>query len=566
MKYLGSVIAATQRAGTQRRNLRLMVGYCAFLVVMITTYSVIFHLIMEMEGQRHSWITGFYWTLTVMTTLGFGDITFASDIGRVFSIVVLLSGVVSMLVLLPFIFIEFFYVPFLEAQTRARAPRTVPESVRGHVIIASCDPVTLALIDRLRDYGHPYVMLVDTPERALELAESGVRVMVGAVDDPHTYRNARVERAALVVATGNDVINTNIAFTVRDLAGSVRIMTTARDDASAEILTLAGSTRILKLAETLGQSLVRRTIAGDARAHVIGEFGDLVIAEAMVAGTPLVGKTLAQTRLRSLTGITVIGVWERGEFSPADADTVIQGGTVLVLAGTLENLRRYDQLFCIYHVAAGHVVILGSGRVGRAAATALALRGVDYRIVDRDVTRLSDPERGIHGNATERHILDRSGIGEAPAVIVTTHDDDTNIYLTIYCRRLRPDIQIICRANLDKNVATLHRAGADFVMSYASMGASAMFNYLERGDILMLAEGLNVFRFQMPKRLAGRTLREADIHAQTGCHIVAVGRDDRMQINPDADAPLPAEGDLVIIGSAESEKLFLERYRGRSSQ
>lgn len=39
------------------------------------------------EGRYHSWITGIYWTLTVMTTLGFGDITFTNDIGRLFSII-----------------------------------------------------------------------------------------------------------------------------------------------------------------------------------------------------------------------------------------------------------------------------------------------------------------------------------------------------------------------------------------------------------------------------------------------------------------------------------------------
>jgi hypothetical protein len=50
---------------------------------MVTVYAVLFHLIMgSVEGQQHSWITGFYWTLVVMTTLGFGDITFTTDIGR----------------------------------------------------------------------------------------------------------------------------------------------------------------------------------------------------------------------------------------------------------------------------------------------------------------------------------------------------------------------------------------------------------------------------------------------------------------------------------------------------
>jgi len=59
-------------------------------------------------------VTGVYWTLVDMTTLGFGDITSTSDMGRLFSIVVLLSGVVFLLVMLPFLFIRLFYAPWLE--------------------------------------------------------------------------------------------------------------------------------------------------------------------------------------------------------------------------------------------------------------------------------------------------------------------------------------------------------------------------------------------------------------------------------------------------------------------
>ena len=94
---------------------------------LVTLYAVLFHVIkLNVEHEQHSWVTGFYWTLVVMTTLGFGDITFTSDIGRVFSIVVLLSGVVFLLVMLPFLFIRLFYAPWLEARVRLRAPREVP--------------------------------------------------------------------------------------------------------------------------------------------------------------------------------------------------------------------------------------------------------------------------------------------------------------------------------------------------------------------------------------------------------------------------------------------------------
>jgi len=103
------------------------------MVLMIGTYSVIFHNIMEWEGRQFSWITAIYWTLTVMSTLGFGDITFHSDLGRIFSIIVLISGVTSLLVFMPFTFIEFFYEPWMRAQSDKRAPKSL--QISGHVIL-----------------------------------------------------------------------------------------------------------------------------------------------------------------------------------------------------------------------------------------------------------------------------------------------------------------------------------------------------------------------------------------------------------------------------------------------
>jgi hypothetical protein len=118
-----------------KRNLRTLTKFLAVIALAIIIYSTIFHFIMEYEGRHYSWFTGLYWTLTVMSTLGLGDITFSSDLGRVFSMVVLLSGIVFFLIMLPFTFIKFFYDPWLESQAQSRAPRELPSSIKNHVII-----------------------------------------------------------------------------------------------------------------------------------------------------------------------------------------------------------------------------------------------------------------------------------------------------------------------------------------------------------------------------------------------------------------------------------------------
>ena len=560
MKQITSQLAFFLQNRTTQRNVRLLLRFLALLLAMIVLYSIIFHFLMAAEGQDHSWLTGLYWTLTVMSTLGFGDITFQGDAGRAFSMLVLLSGVIFLLVVLPFTFIQFFYAPWLEAQSHMRVSRELPEDMRDHVILTRYEPVTISLISQLVAYGRPYVLLVGEMQRALTLHDQGIHVVVGAADDLESYRRVRAPNAALVVASGEDAQNTAIAFTVRELTERVPIVSLARAAESVDILQLAGSSHVLQLTNILGCSLARRTHGGKSGANVIGRFGELLIAEALATETRLVGKSLAESRLRDRTGLTVVGVWERGHFEIPHPGTVIDAHTVLVLAGSQEQLQRFHEQVYEGQITDVPVIIIGGGRVGRAAAAALEERCVPYRIIEQNPDRVRDPDRYVVGSAAELEVLERAGIREAPSVIITTNDDATNIYLTIYCRRLRPNIHIVSRATMDRNVSTLHRAGADFVMSYAGMGANAIFNVLERDDVVMLAEGLDVFRFPAPPPLVGRPLMESGIREQTGCSVMAFELDGRTIISPPPQEPIPSGAELIMIGTTEGERRFIELY------
>jgi voltage-gated potassium channel len=85
--------------------------------------------------------------------------------------------------------------------------------------------------------------------------------------------------------------------------------------------------------DMMGQALAGRIIGADARAHVIAEFGELLIAEATAAGTPLAEKTLTESNLKKLAGLSVIGIWKRGQYEIASAGTIIDASSVLVLSG-----------------------------------------------------------------------------------------------------------------------------------------------------------------------------------------------------------------------------------------
>ena len=544
----------------RRRRLKTVALLVVAFVVLVVLFSAIFHELMDREGRSFSWPTSVYWTLTTMTTLGFGDITFESDAGRVFSVVVLLSGSAFLLVMLPFVFIQFVFIPWMNERDRRRAPRRVSDTTSGHLILTSLGPVEDSLTDKADHAGVGCVVVVEDPELAGRLHDEGRMVMVGALDDPETYRRARVEQAEAVVSLRNDQSNTNIAFTVREIGRSIDIVASANSPAAVDILEIAGANSVVQLGEVLGEAMAARALGVGGRSHTIGDFAGLHIAEVGVIGTELVDSTLAEARIRERFGVGIIGVWKRGAFDVATADTCLTSSSILLLAGTAEQLAAFDANFATESTSAATAVVIGGGRVGRAAGHALSGVGVDYTIVEQVEERRRDGVNYVIGDAADRSVLEAAGLDDAEAILITTHDDDMNVYLTRYCRGLRPNARIVSRSRRDRNVSTLYRAGADSVLSYAATGSAVIWNRFRRDETLLVAQGLNVFRTPIPTELAGSTLAEAHVYRRTQCNVVAVETSSGIQGNPNPQEPLPATGELVLVGTDAAEARFGEVF------
>jgi len=565
LKFLGAQLSYLLSQRQLRQNLSALLKYFVLLTAVILVYAVGFHFLMAYEGQEHSWLTGFYWALTVMSTLGFGDITFHTDLGRIFSILVLLTGVVMLLIVLPFAFIRFFYAPWLEAQLNTRAPRAVPEGTSGHVVICKYDPVGRDLIERLRLMQIPTFLLEKDPAKAAEHFADGVSVIAGNPESPATWGALRVHQIRSIVANSEDARNCNITLTVRQESAEVPVIATVDNEHSIDILELAGATEVLPLKQRLGEALANRVNAGHAEAHIVGEFRDLIIAEFAVHKTPFVGRTIRDSQLRQFTGVSVVGVWERGRFEAARPDQRLSEFSVPVVVGTQEQLFELNALLVIYHTNYSPTLVIGGGKVGCAAAASLKARGVPVHIIERSeslagqLTGVAD--QVIAADAADGEALLGAGLAEAPAVILSTNDDSINIYLTVYCRRLNPDLRIISRVTHDENLEAIHRAGADFVLSYSSLGVESVVSLLQGRELMMLGAGVELFQVDVPADFADKSLAESGIGARTGLNVIAVQHDGTIVPNPPGIFVLPADGELLMIGTQDQRQEFMRLFR-----
>jgi len=212
----------------------------------------------------------------------------------------------------------------------------------------------------------------------------------------------------------------------------------------------------------------------------------------------------------------------------------------------------------------GPVLVIGAGKVGQAAAHALRRKEARVHTIDRQAEALAamatDTDATFTGDAADRRVLERAGIHESPSVVLTTNDDAMNIYLAVYCRRLNPQLRIISRVTHERNVEAIHRAGADFALSYTTLGVEAVLSLLGGHEPVLLGEGVELFSVPVPESLAGHSLRASGIGSRTGMSVAGIEGADGVVTRLTADTVLQRGSELVMLGSREQRHVFAEAY------
>lgn len=547
-----------------RRNVIALLQYLAVLGIVIVVFTIVFHMLMLYEKQDHSWLTGLYWTLTVMSTLGFGDITFHTDLGRAFSIIVLLTGILMLLIVLPFAFIRYFYAPWLDAQLRHKAPRELPEDTRDHVVICDLDPVGEALVEHLIIQEIPYVVIDPDPTRATARHGEGIRVVVGELDSVDTWRAVRAENARLLVMNRDDATNTNSIITASEVVPQSTIAAFADAIDAVDILELSGASHVIPLKQLLGEQLAARVSVGSVGVHEIGVFDGIDIAEFPIRKTRLVGKQIKDVGLRKLTGLNIIGYWERGKLLPPRPDVILSDYTVLVVAGTVAQLDELRAMLSIYNDTDSAVVVLGGGNIGQAVIRALKKRDIIVHVIEQNpdleptLSKLAD--RVVIGDAACIDVMDEVDIRSAPSIVLTTRNDATNIYLAVYSRRLNPDAFIVSRIMHDRNLEAIHRAGANTVLGESTLGAKAILGLLEQRQLVFIGEEIEIFVVDVPQSLVGQTLAESALGATTGMNVIGVRTHDQTTTTVQPTTLLESESAIVMLGTFEQRQQFTRQF------
>jgi len=111
----------------------------------------------------------------------------------------------------------------------------------------------------------------------------------------------------------------------------------------------------------------------------------------------------------------------------------------------------------------GHAIVIGHGRVGQVVCSMLDRHGFSYLAVDNDAAAVPEYRRRgrtvYYGDATRLEFLERCGLMEAAAVIVTTGAIEGIDEIVGQVRALRKDIIIVARARDAEHARHLYAIG-----------------------------------------------------------------------------------------------------------
>jgi len=253
-------------------------------------------------------------------------------------------------------------------------------------------------------------------------------------------------------------------------------------------------------------------------------------------------------------------------FATSTAIALALSGDLSRMASRLHMNRRLAKL-------TDHVIVCGSGRMGRLVAQALIKEGVTVVLVDRDEQALgalrSESIIGIGGDASSDELLAEVGITRARALVATLGGDADNVFLTLSARALSPNLFIVSRAVEEGTEAKLVRAGANRVVAPFAVGGYVAANAILHPavlDSLDLTQRTGHLEVQVEEMLlrkgcvvCGRPLIEARLRERFGVLIVALRRANRDVVFNPPDDTVPSENDTLVVMGRRPELDRLER-------
>ena len=203
-------------------------------------------------------------------------------------------------------------------------------------------------------------------------------------------------------------------------------------------------------------------------------------------------------------------------------------------------------------------VVIGLGRFGSSVAKTLYELGNDVMAIDADeevIQEIADSvTHAVQADSTDENTLKALGISNFDVAVVTIGSNvQTSIMTALLIKELGVK-NILAKAHNELHAKVLQKIGVDKVIfPERDMGVRVAHNLVATSilDYIELSPDYSIAEIISSSDWVGKSLKELNMRAKYGISIMALKRDNEINVSPLAE-DIIQEGDVIVaIGGTE---------------
>jgi len=297
-------------------------------------------------------VDAFYETVVTITTVGYTEPAGGlSETGRVFTVFLILGGVGSVFYTAT-VALELFIDEVSGGRRRQRQEEKMIAKLEGHTVVCGYGRVGSSVAARLVA-SNVDLVVVDIDEERVEAARAaGIATVRGDATEEDTLTDAGMDNAAAVIAcVASDSDNLSVVLSARVRKPDLTVLARASNTDSERRLKMAGADRIVTPPE-VGAERLAALLLNSGLTDFIEIAGRNTLLELRVEeitlgeGSDLVGKSLAESQIRTRFGATVLAL-RHGDgtvTSNPSPNVPLALNDVVVAIGAADQLEQLEEL------------------------------------------------------------------------------------------------------------------------------------------------------------------------------------------------------------------------------
>lgn len=198
-------------------------------------------------------------------------------------------------------------------------------------------------------------------------------------------------------------------------------------------------------------------------------------------------------------------------------------------------------------------VVVGLGRFGSEVARQLHTLGCEVLAMDISAELVqeiaNDVTHAVVADGRDKSVLKTLGVRELDCAVIAIGDDlAASVLATMNMKELGIS-HIVCKAHDETHRRVLEKLGADRVVIPEQENAARLARSLSSPNVLdyiELSDDYGIVEVPVPAAWQDKSLKELNIRAKVGVNILAIRREGKMNVSPNADFTFRS-GDIVVV-------------------